>query len=248
MTANNSKGGSAAHASPSVIDDTDSFALRLYKRARNAGPDFEDLAFVVRNLHTVLKHLKVEAEDPESLLNVDDGAVYTRELTRLIEDSGLTLKQLSTILDRHGSHLDGDDGHGSPSKHRTRMDGDRGWTMENAEREKREKIGLIRTKLVNQKLAIDMFLDTIQLHDTSKSWKMVDTSNVDLDSIKDKVDAIATRVCQRESSGLNGDEEELWLQFRDELEREGFSKKVLRKNQVSFPYQDLTRSELYIDI
>ncbi|EMR66828.1 hypothetical protein UCREL1_6216 [Eutypa lata UCREL1] len=228
MTANNTNGVSAPHASTSAVDSVDAFALKLYRRARNAGPDFEDIAFVVRNLHTVLRHLKIEAEDPESLLNVDKSAVYDRQLTPMIEDCEFTLKQLNTIFDKHGGHSGGNDGQSSPSKHRTRMDGDMGWTMENVER---EKIGLIRSKLMNQKLNIDMFLDTIQLHNSSKSRKVVDTSGVDLEAIKDKVDAIATRICKRRNSNLNEDEEELWLRFRNELEREGFSRGVLRKNQ-----------------
>lgn len=233
MTANSTNGGSAHHASTSVIEGVDAFALRLYRRARNAGPDFEDIAFVVRNLHTVLRHLKIEAEDPESLMNVDHSGVYARQLTPIIEDCEFTLKQLNTIFDKHGGNSggSGNDGQSSPTKHRTRMDGDLGWTMANVER---EKIGLIQSKLAKQKLNIDMFLDTIQLQNMSKSRRLIDTSGVDLESIKDKVDAIATRICKRRNSGLNEDEEELWLRFRNELEREGFSREVLRKNQVSF--------------
>ncbi|KAK7756220.1 hypothetical protein SLS62_001813 [Diatrype stigma] len=228
MTANNTNGVSAPHASTSTIDGVDAFALRLYRRARNSGTDFEDIAFVVRNLHTVLRHLKSEAESPESLLAVGDSAVYTRQLTPIIEDCEFTLQQLNTILDKYGDHPGGNDGRVSPTKHRTRMDGNMGWTMENVER---EKIKLIKTKLIKQKLNIDMFLDTIQLHNRPRSQSRVDTSGVDLESIKDKVDAIATRICSRRNSGLTQDEEELWMRFRNELEREGFSREVLRKNQ-----------------
>lgn len=244
MTANNTNGVSAPHASTSIIDGVDAFALRLYRRARNSGTDFEDIAFVVRNLHTVLKHLKSEAESPESLLAVGDSAVYTRQLTPIIEDCEFTLQQLNTILDKYGDHSGGNDGRVSPTKHRTRMDGNMGWTMENVER---EKIKLIKNKLMKQKLNIDMFLDTIQLHNRPRSEEMVDTSGVDLESIKDKVDAIATRICSRRNSGLTQDEEELWMRFRNELEREGFSREVLRKNQVSH-FKYLTRQVYQVNI
>ncbi|RYP69427.1 hypothetical protein DL769_005281 [Monosporascus sp. CRB-8-3] len=228
MTANNSSGASGTRTLPAVIEDVDAFARRLYRRARNAGPDFEDIGPVVRNLHTVLKHLKVEAEDPESLLNVDDSAVYARQLTSIIEDCEFTLKQLNTILEKHGGNVSGGDSQGPTSPYRPRMEGEKGWTMENVER---GRIELIRSKLANEKLNIDLFLDTIQLHNPSKSRQMVDPESASLDSIKDKVDAIATRIFQRRDSGLGEDGEELWQRFRDELEREGFSRDVLRKNQ-----------------
>ncbi|KAI1105694.1 hypothetical protein F4804DRAFT_303714 [Jackrogersella minutella] len=205
---------------PADIEQVDAFVRKLYKRARAAGPDLEEIATTVRSLHTVLKHLKFEAEDPESLLCVDGSAVYARQLTPILEDSEFALKQLDTILEK--KYGGGDGG--------TQMDGEKGWTM--LESRERDMIELIRTKLANQKLSIDMFLDTIQLRNPSKSRRMVDTSSADLDSIKDKVDVIASRICQRKNSNLaDGNEEDLWEKFRDELERAGFSRDVLRKNQ-----------------
>ncbi|KAI1338262.1 hypothetical protein F5Y15DRAFT_137207 [Xylariaceae sp. FL0016] len=213
-------------ASSADIEQVDAFARRLYRRARNAGPDFEDTAPVVRSLHTVLKHLKVEAEDPESLLNTDDNTVYARQLTPIVQDAEFALKQLDTVLEKYYASNDGggNDGDGG----RFMNDGDRGWTMENRER---DRIAMIHNKLAEQKLNIDMFLDTIQLHNPAKARKMVDTTSASLDKIKDKVDAIASRICQRTDSGLGDSEEDLWEEFRDELEKEGFSKDVLRKNQ-----------------
>ncbi|KAI0834535.1 hypothetical protein F5Y06DRAFT_156965 [Hypoxylon sp. FL0890] len=218
-----------ARVHPADIERVDAFARKLYKRARAAGPELEEIATTVRNLHTVLKHLKFEAEDPESLLCADGNAVYARQLTPILEDSQFALEQLETILEKKhvgGDGPDGLDGAGGG----TRMDGEKGWMM--LESRERDMIDLIRAKLANQKLSIDMFLDTIQLHNPSKARQMVDTSSANLDSIKDKVDAIASRICQRKNSNLtDGNEEELWEKFRDELEREGFSRDVLRKNQ-----------------
>ncbi|KAI0156735.1 hypothetical protein GGR52DRAFT_566158 [Hypoxylon sp. FL1284] len=226
MTTNNLANGppNTARVSPADIEQVDAFAWRLFKRVRAADPDLEEIATTVRSLHTVLKHLKFEAEDPESLLSIDDSAVYARQLTPILEDSEFALKQLNTILEKKygGSGSDGDGA--------AQMDGEKGWTM--LESRDRDMVELIRSKLSNQKLSIDMFLDTIQLHNPSKSHHMVDTSSSSLDSVKDKVDAIATRICQRTNSNLSdGNEEELWAQFRDGLEQEGFSRDVLRKNQ-----------------
>ncbi|KAI1456656.1 hypothetical protein F4805DRAFT_458446 [Annulohypoxylon moriforme] len=211
----------AARILPADIERVDAFVRKLYKRARAAGPDLDEISTVVRSLHTVLKHLKFETEDPESLLCADDSAVYARQVTPILEDSEFALKQLDTILEKK-SGSGGDGG--------AQMDGEKGWTMLDS-REK-DMIGVIRSKLANQKLNIDMFLDTIQLHNPSKSRRMVDTNSADLDSIKDKVDVIAARICQRKNSNLaDENEEELWERFRDGLESAGFSREVLRKNQ-----------------
>ncbi|KAI1642474.1 uncharacterized protein F4817DRAFT_293616 [Daldinia loculata] len=219
---------SGMRISPANIEQVDVLARKLYKRAR-VNPELEGVADAVRSLHAVLKHLKFETEDPGSLLNVDSSAVYTRQLTPILEDSEFALKQLDTILDKkygRGS----DDGSGDSVSRGMQMDGEKGWTI--LESRERDMINLIHTKLTNQKLNIDMFLDTVQLHNPSKSRRLVDTNSANLDSIKDKVDFIASRICQRTNSNLSdGNEEELWEQFRDELEQAGFSKDVLRKNQ-----------------
>ncbi|KAI0541827.1 hypothetical protein GGR58DRAFT_388343 [Xylaria digitata] len=225
--------GEANPASPEIlvsIDTLDASARKLYRRARNAGSSFETIATFVRDLHTVLKHLKVEAEDPESLLNTDDSVIYTRQLTPIIEDTEFTLKQLDTILEKYfdggsgGSSISGDGEH-----HVVVNDGEKGWTM--LDSLEVDKVDLIRDKLASQKLNIDMFLDTIQLHNPSKSHQLVDTTNTDLDAIKDKVDAIASHLYQRQDSGFGENEDRLWEQFRDALEEEGFSKDVLQKHR-----------------
>ncbi|GKT54300.1 hypothetical protein ColTof4_06445 [Colletotrichum tofieldiae] len=184
----------------------DAFARALYRRAKTSGPDFADTATAVRRLHTVLKHLKVEAEDPDSLLNSDASSVYARQLAPLVEDCDFALKQLETILEKYGEA--------------TRLE----------ERE-RDMVAMIRSKLANQKTNIDMFLDTVQLHNPSKAQRIVDEQGGNLDNIKDKVDAIAARLFARRDSGIGEDDEDLWQQFRTELEKEGFSKEVLRKNK-----------------
>lgn len=221
---------SSARILPADIERVDAIARKQCKRARAAGPELEEVAVTVRNLHTVLKHLKFEVEDAESpLSSVDGSAVYARQLMPILEDSEFTLKQLDTIL---GKKHEGSDGEGTNGG--VQMDGEKGWTI--LESRERDMIDLISTKLAKQKLNLDMFLDTVQLQNPSKSRRMVDTTSANLDDIKDKVDVIASRICQRNNSNLvDGNEEDLWEQFRDELDRAGFSRDVLRKNQVSQP-------------
>ncbi|KAK8108801.1 hypothetical protein PG984_014602, partial [Apiospora sp. TS-2023a] len=212
--------GTAAQASSAAdIDKVDAFARQLFRRTRNAGIDFSDVSMIVYGLHTVLKHLKAEAEDPDSLLNSGNKSRYIRQLTPILEDSEFTLQQLDTILERCSSNGSGSEGDGRDAPSLNGFE--------------RDKIALIRTKLANQRLNIDMFLDTVQLHNPARSHPAVDTSSANLDSIKDKVDVIAARIFQRESSNASAGvvDDDLWRQFRDELAKEGFSKDVLRKNQ-----------------
>ncbi|KAI0004833.1 hypothetical protein F4779DRAFT_621180 [Xylariaceae sp. FL0662B] len=227
MTSNNPNDVSPTHVSPMDVEKVDSFSRKLYKRARNAGPNFEEIATVVRTLHTVLKHLKVESEDPESLLNDRNATAYLRYLRQILEDTEFRFKQLDTILEKYGGNGSGSQGDAAGG-HGTQMDGEKGWMMLGSW--DRDLLDMIRRKLLEQHRDIGVFLDTIQLHNPSKSGQFVGTSNANLDAIKDKVDAIASRLYQRRNSNLD-DKEELWEQFRDELEKEGFSSDVLRKHQ-----------------
>lgn len=101
---------------------------------------------------------------------------------------------------------------------------------------------LIRTKLANQKTHIDIFLDTVQLHNPSTQHQPVDPKNTDdkqQNNIKDKVDIVAQRLFQRRARArISGDateesEEQMWQLFWAELVKEGFSSDVLRKHKVS---------------
>lgn len=223
-------------SSVSSISAAAATARNLYRRAKVSGPDFAEISSVVRPLHAVLKHLRAEAEDPDSLLNASgqESSVYARQLTPIVEDTDFTLKQLDTILEKYGS---------SPGDHDDLENGRRdggnssGKRMEDRER---DMIALIRTKLANQKTNIDIFLDTVQLHNPTRQHRPVDLERTDdkqMNAIKDKVDIVAARLFQRRARArASGDaaeesEEEMWQQFWAELVKEGFSSDVLRKHK-----------------
>lgn len=221
-------------------------ARNLYRRAKISGADFADVAAVVRSLHTVLKHMRSEAEDPDSLLNStqQESSLYARQLTPIVEDTDFTLKQLDTILEKYGSYPTHDDAD-HPRRDRA-GNGNGGRQIEDRER---DMLNLIRSKLANQKTNIDIFLDTVQLHNPSRQHQPVDLENADdkqQNSIKDKIDAVAQRVFQRRAKAramgdaVDGGEEELWQQFGSELVIEGFSSDVLRKHKVSGPACPMT--------
>lgn len=227
--------GSSATNTASSIESLDAFARQLYRRARTAGHEFADIATVVRGLHTVLKHLRAEAEDQDSLLNSvnpnaeNSNSIYARQLMPIVEDCDFTLKQLDTILEKYGGS-----GRDSPDEAGDRNGaGASGRKSKEVESREKDMIALIRTKLANQKTNIDIFLDTVQLHNPVKARRpLANTNDQQLDAIKDQVDEIATRIFHRRGSAGSEDEEELWQQFRTELEKAGFSSDVLRSNKV----------------
>lgn len=207
------------------IESVDAFARQLYRRARNAGTDFVDLAIAVRNLHTALKHLDAEGKDPDSpLRQPSQGSVYARQLKSLVEDGDFALKQVNTLLERHGESTGNAQELGSGV---ARRDSD------SAERAR--KIDLIRGDVISQTLKIDIFLDTVQLHNPAKTQRVLETADgQQMDVIKNKVDTIANRLFRerKDQSPVEVDEDELWQSFKSELEKEGFSPDVLRQNKV----------------
>lgn len=220
----------------SYISAVAAAARNLYRRAKISGPDFAEIATAVRPLHSVLKHLRAEAEDADSLLNSDgyESSVYARQLTPIVEDTDFTLKQLDTILEKYGSYPS--DGESPDSARRGRAN----TSAKRMEDRERDMVALIRTKLANQKTNIDIFLDTVQLHNPTRQHKPVDLEHADgqqMDKIKDKVDVVAARLFQRRARALaSGDaaqesEDQMWQEFWAELVKEGFSSDVLRKHK-----------------
>lgn len=194
-----------------AIDAVSASALTLYYRAKQAGPDLDNVVPVIHSLSTALKHLKFEADDPDSVLNSPRGPVYYRQLNPAIEDCDFTLHQLGTVLSKYESGaISGSDQH--------------------------DILALIRKKLDEQKLQVELFLDTVQLQSPIKTSAGLASSNPEsLEAIKDKVDTIARKIFARKDSGFVDDDNVLWERFRDELIQEGFSPEVLRKHKVRTP-------------
>lgn len=192
--------------------------------------------------------MRSEAEDPDSLLNgtQQESSLYARQLTPIVEDTDFTLKQLDTILEKYGSCPC--DNSNEDDEHAWRERAASGRKIEDRER---DMLQLIRTKLANQKTHIDIFLDTVQLHNPSGQHRPVDLQNVDdkqQNSIKDKIDLVAQRLFQRRARArVMGDvaednDEEMWQQFWAELVKEGFSSDVLRKHKVRMMIQSTCMS------
>lgn len=100
-----------------------------------------------------------------------------------------------------------------------------------------DALGSIRVKLLSHKTTLTLFLDTIQLHQSGKVERKLESHGGQLDAILDKVDNIASRMGHREGSIMTSyedDDKEVWKQFRRELVAEGFSSDVLRQHKVCF--------------
>ncbi len=195
------------------IDAVDAFARTLFIRAKQyPNPSLSDVSTAVRHLHLALRHLRVEAADPDSLLNRGtDSSVYTRQIQPIVQDSDFALKQLETVLDKYdangGREVDG----------------------------MADRLATVRSRLVNERTTVDMFLDTVQLHNPANKppCNTMQRSDASLEGIKDKVDKIATKLfSRRDSTGMADDEDRLWQEFKSELEKEGFSPDVLRQHKV----------------
>jgi hypothetical protein len=209
-------------ASPSDIIIVVTFARRLYRQCRNAGGEYLEISREVRGLHTVLKHLKYEVEAPESVLNRDH-QLYAQELAPVIGDCDYTLRQLDELLQKYGRLASREGGAG------------RLWDKIRFGSNELDELGSLRMKLINHKTSITVFLDTVQLHESSRMSAVLDNQNGQLDIILDKVDTIAARMGQRAGSMMttyDDDDKEVWKQFRRELVAEGFSSDILTQHKV----------------
>jgi hypothetical protein len=202
------------------------FCKNLYRKCRDAGGEYDEISREVRGLHTVLRHLKYEVEAPESPLN-RDRSIWGRQLAPIIGDCDFTLRNLDELLSKYGRLAN--NGGSSPTTPRILWDKMRFGSNE------MDQLGVIRVKLISHKTSLTLFLDTIQLHQSGKMATTLDNHGGQLDIILDKVDSIAERMTQKGGSVMTsyeGDDSEVWKQFRRELVAEGFSSDVLQQHKV----------------
>jgi hypothetical protein len=210
-------------ASPSDIIIVVTFARRLYRQCKNAGGEYLEISREVRGLHTVLRHLKYEVEAPESTLNRDQ-SLYARDLAPVIGNCDFTLRQLDELLQKYGRLGENRSG-----------GAERLWDKIRFGSAEMDQLGDIRMKLINHKTSITVFLDTVQLHESSRMSQALDNQTGQLDIILDKVDKIGARMSQRNGSIMTtyeDDDKEVWKEFRRELVAEGFSSDVLQQHKV----------------
>lgn len=180
----------------------------------------------VRGLHTVLRHLKYEVEDEDSILN-RDRAVWGRQLAQIVGDCDFTLRQLDGLLQKYG-RLSAD-GSSTPPSSRVLWDKIRFGSNE------MDQLGAFRGKLISHKTSLTLFLDTIQLRHSGNMANTLTSHGDQLAVVLDKVDRIAARMGGKAGSlmtAYDNDDKQVWKQFRRELVAEGFSSDVLSENKV----------------
>jgi hypothetical protein len=212
------------------IQSVGDFARQLYTRAHTAGAEFDDLTTSLRSLQRALRHLHAEAQDPDSPIHQsisagpgNQSAIYARQLTSLVQDSKSTLQQVNDILDTYEHQ----------GTRRSARDGFVGEESDATERAR--KIRLMQGCVASQRMKIDLFLNALQLPNPTKTQFVLERADdQQLDMIGNKVDAIANRLFRERNrrSAVDGTDEDLWRDFKAELEREGFSSDVLRENKV----------------
>lgn len=202
------------------IDAVDAFARTLFVRVNaSSEPLFAEVAAAVRQLHIALRHLRVEAADPDSLLQSAEAPIYARQLRLIVQGCEHGLNQLETAL-----------GRGSPAG---ANDADAEVEV-SADRESALKT--VRSRLASETMAVDTFLDAVQLHNPVNNAPevLVGTQDTSLEHIKDKVDNIAKGLFRRRdtSGGIMADEDQMWQEFQSQLEMDGFSPHVLHQHKV----------------
>lgn len=213
-------------ASPSDIIIVITSCRELYRRCRSAGGEYDEISREVRGLHNVLKHLKSEVEDEDSLLNRVQ-SIWERQLAPIIGDCDITLKQLDGLLLKYGRLSEGSGG-GNGSTEAL-------WEKMRFGSNEMDQLGGIRVKLISHKTSLTLFLDNIQLHENAGMAKNLNVQGEQLDVILDKVDHIAAKISKRAKTpitSLEDDDKEVWKQFRRELISEGFSNDILQQHKV----------------
>ncbi|KAB8300484.1 hypothetical protein EYC80_000650 [Monilinia laxa] len=214
-------------ASPSDVIIAVTFCRELYRKCRSAGGEYDEISREVRGLHNVLKHLKSEVEDEDSLLNRDQ-SIWGRQLAPIIGDCDITLKQLDDLLLKHERLFNENGGRNGSSEAL--------WDKMRFGSNEMDQLGGIRVKLISHKTSLTLFLDTIQLHENENEGiaKNLNVQGEQLDIILDKVDHIAAKISQRARTPITNyedDDKEVWKQFRRELISEGFSNDVLQQHK-----------------
>ena len=209
--------------SPNVADTIatlDSKALELSRRVRVLYQGLEKVANTIDDLRASLKHLRFEAQDQDSLLNqqTPESSMYYRQVTGIIQDFNFSLVHFDMVLDDFYNKTD----------------------LQRPKEDIHTRASAVlyyySAEFSNQKTTIDIFLDTIQLHNPQKAKDepSVIPSMKQLEFIKQKVNVISLRLSLGHTSNDNNDEETLWERFSRELATEGFSSDVLEQHKVSF--------------
>lgn len=189
--------------------------LRDVKRVNHDAADDAPLKWMeedLKGLHQALKYLHVESQDQDSVLkDTSRDNIYAKRLASAVEDSDEALREVDDILRQYGDGRDG-------VNDRLQL-----------------RLNLLDLESPTRKIA--KLLDAVQVHNPENAQEVLDhTDGKQLDMIKDKLERVATRMFQNRASPTTEMREDTWQTFKEELEKEGFSPEILRKNKVSDTY------------
>lgn len=188
--------------------------LRDVKRANIEADAPQPLKWMeedLTGLYKALKNLHVESQDQDSVLKDTsrDDNIYAKRLASAVEDSDEALREVDDIIHQYGDGRDGVNDH------------------------LQLRLNLLDLESPTRK--ISKLLDAVQVHNPENAQEVLDhTDGKQLDMIKDKLERVATRMFQNRAGSPTTDmREDTWQTFKEELEKEGFSPEILKKNKVS---------------
>ncbi len=182
--------------------------------------DFADVAAGLTNLRKAISHLCLEVRDPDSIVNDRQGdRAYHSRLRAIVSASCSDMEEVSALIRSAG--------------HETGLGSGEDQAKDETNTRKRDILTKAEAAILASKMRIDVFLDTVQLHNPLKQVKTASSADDQgMELIKDKVDLAALRLVSRHDKRIEPENGDLWQQFCAELVSQGFSEDILHSNKV----------------
>lgn len=142
-------------------------AHRTFRNCQQAGAEYLEIASEVRCLHSVLRILRAEAQNPESKIFRQD-ATATAQLVEVVDGCKVVLGSLDVLLSKYEGLKDNQAGVGQKLRQRF------GFGSKIAD------LGIIRGKIIMYTSTLSVLIDTMQLQGTERIETKVDGGFADV--------------------------------------------------------------------
>jgi hypothetical protein len=208
-------------------------AHKTFRNCQIAGPEYVEISREVRSLHSVLRTLRTEAQRPDSII-FKQGSAPKTELLEAVNGCKDVLDKLDSALAKY-ERLD----IGSNARPERKI-----WQRLRFG-SKIEELSVIRGKLIVYTSTISVLLDTIHLNAADRIETKVESGfkkiSGQFEKMRKEIYKIAShaRSSDRSSSTLSllslstheGDNKDVWQDFRRELIRRGFKSGSLDRHR-----------------
>lgn len=208
-------------------------AHRTFRNCQNAGPEYVEISREVRSLHSVLRALRTEAQRPDTNIFKQSLALKA-ELFEATNGCKDVLDNIETMLTRYGGLEKNSEARSERKLWQRLRFGS-----------KIEELGVVRAKIITYTSTVSVLLDTIQLRAADRIETKVDGGfqemNCQFERIRQAIYSIAShaRASDHGSSTLSllslstheGDNKDVWQDFRRELIERGFKSGSLDRHR-----------------